>query len=123
MNEVEYERMQEQSETGRALLQELGEYFGCGPELSRIKRSIYKHTDCGAWLEIDDTGLHIGSIVEGSDAYVETSPLTWGEYLNMEPGALRAWLNQTIAYVEGEAAALWHEANDEPWQPFPVPQD
>lgn len=36
--------------------------------LDHLARSVYKYTDCGAWIMWDDTGFTIGSIVEGSDA-------------------------------------------------------
>ena len=39
----------------------------------QLKHAIYKYTDCGAWIDWDDTSVTIGSIVEGSDAeFLET---------------------------------------------------
>ncbi len=111
MNEVEYESSRELPEAGRALIQELGEYFGCEPELEHIQRRIYKDTSCGAWLEVDAEGLHVGSIVEGVDWDTPTHTLTPGEYLAMEEGDLERWLDRNIEEVEVEAQEIWDETH------------
>ena len=47
-------------------IEEYASYLGI--PVDSLKRSIYKYTDCGAWIDWDDNRVTIGSIVEGSDA-------------------------------------------------------
>lgn len=74
-----------------------------------IKRNVYNYTDCGAWIAIDEGGIRLGSIVEGSDVEIEADylayPFTEAQY------------RQAEAWVEAEAEAAWNEANPEvDWQ-------
>jgi hypothetical protein len=41
--------------------------FDCDAR-KEMGQMIYGETECGAWIEFDDNGFSIGSIVEGSDA-------------------------------------------------------
>jgi len=112
MNEVEYDASREMAETGRAMMEELAEYF-CEfpPDVARFSRRLYKSTDCGAWLALDEDGLKVGSIVEGADVDCETHLLTWGEYMDMDEGDLAKWLDRHVGEIEAEAAVLWDEWN------------
>ena len=90
---------------------ELADYVGESADGSiaeveaRISRAVYEGTDCGARAWVSETEARLGSIVEGSEAEVNTDPLTF-------PFDSKTW-DMTIDYIEGEASALWHEANDE----------
>lgn len=117
-------------------LEDLADWLGCDDtSVARLNRSIYKGTDCGASISIygtmqDDVGTHwhalhngyrdpypagfkaqaftIQTIVEGSDATVDSDSFTLGE---VTVGDVEDWVD----YMEGEATRLWDEANgDEP---------
>lgn len=73
----------------------------------RLKKAIYKGTDCGAWLDFSDTSVKVGSIVEGTDAetnvYELQYPFTLADF----------W--QAAQAVEDEADEIWNDlyADDE----------
>jgi hypothetical protein len=133
MNEVEYERMQEQiaeGEHANACLDAILSDNGSDMTLPALYRSIYKYTECGPWLSVrtwDDRKFHcgdlhkvdkdevryllVGSIVEGSDAAVCAD---WIDLVECEsPEAAVALFNRTVEWVNDEACALWEEANAE----------
>ena len=133
MNEVEYERMQEQiaeGEHANACLDAILSDNGSDMTLPALYRSIYKYTECGPWLsvrtwdnrtfhcdqlhEVDQTEVRyllVGSIVEDSDAEVCAD---WIDLLECEtPDAAVELFNRTVEWVNDEACALWEEANAE----------
>jgi len=59
-----------------------------------ISRRIYKDYDCGPWIHFEDTGVTLGSIVEGCDY-----------------GATPVTLNYPFSYEEFDVTL--HEINDE----------
>jgi hypothetical protein len=69
----------------------------------RIKRSVYKGTRCGAWIDFSDEGVVVGSIVEGvdygTDSHVLNYPFDndkfWGK----------------LTEVEDEAEAIWNDTH------------
>lgn len=65
----------------------------------RIKRDIYKMTECGAWFKSDPFCISIGSIDEGVDAETVTQVLTYPFDLDEFWGALKL--------VEIEADEIW----------------
>jgi len=69
----------------------------------QFKRRLYKHTDCGAWVEFKPYGVHVGSIVEGCDFGTRS-------YILRYPFTETAW-GRRIDLVEREATALWEWAN------------
>lgn len=79
--------------------------YECDVEL--LNRCVYKYTDCGAWIEWDDSGIRLGSIVEGSDDGV-------GPFNLRFPFTKKAYWN-TLQRIEDDAAAAWAEANDD-WE-------
>jgi hypothetical protein len=107
-------------------LRELCDYFGADTPAG-LNRRIYKDTACGASLSLllsDDTWLHNGdqrlrsldvetpitgftiqTIVEGSDATVDSDTFV----LPVRQSEVKHW----IADMEAEADRLWHEANDD----------
>ena len=55
----------------------LDETFG-REGLEGWKKSVYKGTDCGAWLDLTDSDtILMGSIVEGADECAQTHELTF----------------------------------------------
>ena len=104
-------------------LKELCEYFGADSP-QRLNRRIYKDTDCGASISVETpdgtwhhngedwsgiteiTGFTIQTIVEGSDAEVNSDTFA----LPVTHAEVEHWMSD----MEDEADRLWHEANDEP---------
>ena len=133
MNEVQYERMQEQiaeGEHANACLDAILSDNGSDMTLPALYRSIYKYTPCGPWLsvrtwdnrtfhcgklhEVDQTEVRyllVGSIVEGSDAEVCADPIDLVECDSPEHAI--ALFNQTVEWVNDETCALWNDANAE----------
>lgn len=109
MNEMEYESMQEDAKMGKALVALLADKYGCEPEAKRIDRCVYKNTDCGAWIIFTETGVRLGSIVEGSDAEVPPIdvPYTGNDEIFL------AAFDAAIATIEETASEMWDEANAE----------
>lgn len=99
----------------KTILKELGDYFSCEPDLDKIKRSLYKNTACGAWIEVeecDERGpiISMGSIIEGLDCGVVTSPYIPSEE---EDQTLEEYLDMTIEYIEGEVDSRLAEVEEE----------
>ncbi len=70
------------------------------------KRHLFKWaTECGAWINFEETGVRIGSIVEGSDTGTASYRL---EY----PFSSKAFYER-IEAIEKEADAVWEWANTE----------
>ena len=80
--------------------------------VERLKRDVYKYTECGAWIDWDDEEVRIGSIVEGSDAEV-------GPYHLPFPFTMQDY-ERTMQTVEYEADIYWHEANGDPEEDDPA---
>ena len=78
---------------------------GNGPNdcRKRVADTIYENTSCGAWLEFNEGGITVGSIVEGCDFGTATYPLHYP--------FKSADLQARIDAVEKEAGALWDWAN------------
>ena len=50
----------------------------CSEEsFNQVKRNTYKYTDCGAWIDEDENGITVGSIVEGADYGTSTHVLIY----------------------------------------------
>ena len=79
--------------------------FFCAENEARAERNLYKNTACGAWIEFNDTGIVIGSIVEGLEFGTATYPLHYAD------GFTDADIEARIDAVEREADALWDWAN------------
>jgi hypothetical protein len=76
----------------------------CAEDIEQAKRNVYKYTDCGAWIEFNEDGIVIGSIVEGCDFgtadYHLNYPFTEERYSNC------------IEAIEKEASLVWDWANE-----------
>lgn len=74
-----------------------------GTTVDRLKRDVYKCTECGAWISWDDKYVTVGSIVEGSDAEFSNTfsfPFDTDSY--------DSWIDELEILVD----EAWHEAND-----------
>lgn len=63
-----YIRDEENAAYGRFLVETIANLYGCDETAEAVNRAVYKNTDCGAWINFDETGIVVGTIVEGSDA-------------------------------------------------------
>ena len=94
-------------------IDDLCELFGLerleGPE--RLKKAIYKYTDCGAWVEFlpENKGIKMGSIVEGSDVEIPGRDLLF-------PFTEDDW-DEFVGTLEEEADHEWRMANEDIWTP------
>lgn len=135
MNEMDYERMQEDAAMGQAIAANLKVILDdWGVEnVQQLDRTIYKGTECGAHLSVqlhDGTWRHsgnldgidngnvqallLGSIVEGSDADVTADPINLLKYMDEgDEQRLIADFDKTLDWVVDEACRLWDEANNE----------
>jgi len=133
MTENEYFRWQDDMEMGGRILANLEAILsdnGSEMSVSALDRSLYKYTECGAHLSVqlhDGTWRHsgnllgikngdvrqllVGSIVEGSDAEVCAEPIDLIDY--EDPDKAVEVFNKTVGWVNDEACALWHEANQD----------
>jgi len=87
----------------------LDETFG-REGLSGWQKSVYKGTDCGAWLEvIDENEIRMGSIVEGADECAETHTLT------MPFTEQEVW--NALEAIEKDCDRIWKETHgcDDCW--------
>jgi hypothetical protein len=73
--------------------------------VERAKRNVYKYTDCGAWIEFEEGGIKIGSIVEGCD----TGTIIY----NLEYPFSNELYDKCMEAIEEEADQLWEWANSE----------
>lgn len=82
------------------------EYLGCSTEATeqQIDWMIYKGTDCGAWFKFTETGVQIGSIVEGSDA-------TFDDVLNY-PFTVEQF-GELVDAINAQACDAWQEVRRE----------
>lgn len=79
---------------------DLAEYLGANEPTERaMSRRLYKATSCGAWLTLSETGITVGSIVEGVDQTTATHALTF-PFEATE-------LDDVIADVENEVQQIW----------------
>jgi len=71
---------------------------------SWIKRGVYKYTDCGAWIEFNEEGVKIGSIVEGSDEGADSIDLSWKE--------IPVKFTFSLQVIEDQCDLIWQWANE-----------
>lgn len=77
-------------------------------------RSVYRNTECGAWVGSTSVGsvqleLRVGSIIEGSDATTKT------HRINMTIGGAADRFDRAVQEVEEEARQLFEQGNREGW--------
>jgi len=87
-------------------INDLAELLGCEPNQDHLSHRVFKDTDCGAWIEVKENGVQLGTIVEGSDAEIKATFLTY-------PFTDEAYY-EAIEYLENEAEREWNLANGEP---------
>ena len=70
---------------------------------SCIKRGVHKYTDCGAWIEFNEGGVKLGSVVEGSDFGANSIDLNWKE--------IPAKFTSSLDLIEEQCDLIWQWAN------------
>jgi len=78
-------------------------------------KSVYKGTDCGAWIRVEHDTVELGSIVEGSDVEAGPTSLEWPFTADQFWGALQE--------VESEAAFYWDRDNSRDYKIIFTPQN
>tara|TARA_R100000005_G_C4905597_1_gene145670 strand:- start:404 stop:682 length:279 start_codon:yes stop_codon:yes gene_type:complete len=68
-------------------------------DFSQVQKNTFKFTECGAYIEEDEDGIAIGSIIEGSD--LETSKT----FLRYPFEIQEFW--DALEATEKEAQQLW----------------
>lgn len=71
--------------------------------ISKIKKAIYKGTDCGAWVNFESDGVEVGSIVEGVDEGTETFTLKYPFEIK------KFW--EALDEIEKDANRIWKETH------------
>lgn len=80
------------------------EFFSAENE-EEAKRNCYRYTDCGAYLEFDENGIVLGSIIEGCDFGTNEYNLNYADDFTSKE------IQECIDNIEIEASALWDWAN------------
>lgn len=98
----------------QVILQELADYFHCEPEIKSISDALFKSTECGAWIsleECDERGpiVKMGSIIEGQCGEVNVDPYIPSE----DDMTTEQYLDMTIPYIEGEVDRIIAEEENE----------
>lgn len=115
MDEIDLFRMQENEAFGAWLIEAIGRPLGIGGAnaAKRIDKAIYKGTECGAWVQFDEHGIIVGSIVEGSDA--EFSKRVNLEGIDFDTEGAEEELNrrfyEAIDEINDLAVDHWNEIN------------
>jgi len=104
-----YEHGEEQRAMGEDLTDRVAVYFGLekGCPVHRIQKALFKGTACGAWIQFTESGLAVGSIVEGSDIDCESHYFDWTGEEDVE-----SFLSKALDEIELEADILWRERNE-----------
>ena len=84
---------------------EVLDFFSAKTE-DQAKKNLYKATSCGAFIEFEENGIVLGSIVEGSDEGTTTFNLAYADIT-------KDCLENIIGIIEREADAIWKWANEE----------
>ena len=84
-------------------IKQLEEAIECGE--GRIKRTIYKYTKCGAWVDLEQHGwIRLGSIVEGVDECTDVHELKFGNFTMND-----FW--SAIEEIENQANEIWNRTH------------
>lgn len=82
------------------------QYFGLDVAHHHVmKKALYRDTNCGAWIEFEDAGIKVGSIVEGLDFGTNIYPLSY-PFTSED-------LEKRVQAIEAEAHALWVWCNED----------
>lgn len=133
MNEVQYERMQENIGMGQHILSCVEAIIadnGAGDSIADVYRSTYKYTDCGPYTSVrlhtgeqvncgeladvmnrDIAAILVGSIVEGSDVEITADWIELAECDTPEEAVSK--FNAAVAWVNDEATTEWQLANQD----------
>ncbi len=72
-------------------------------DASGIRRGVYKYTDCGAWIEFNEDGVKLGSIVEGSEHGADSIDLSWKD--------IPTKFTSSLQVIEDQCDLIWQWAN------------
>jgi len=71
----------------------------------RMKKSVFKYTECGCIFNSDEIGVFLSGYAEGSDAELPGHSLDWGFTMDE--------YNDALDQADAEGVEAWYEANDE----------
>lgn len=113
-----YERGQESAAWGQFLVESIARWCGLSGDedrlASRIDRAIYKSTNCGAWVRFDETGIVVGTIVEGSDAeHSERIDLSGLDYGDADEKILHERFGEAVQRCEDFAEEHFEKESDD----------
>lgn len=91
------------NETVICSIEDLCDYLDTTPD--RIKRDMYKNTNCGMPIYWDENGVALVGYVEGADCDGPSATLLF-------PFVAKEF-QKTVQYLEDEAEEMWHMWNDE----------
>ncbi len=83
-------------------IRDLADTIGCSPR--RIRKELFRATECGVTFDETDNGITIAGFAEGSQGECVAHKLDYP----FEPFTF--W--DTVALADGEGNDAWHEAND-----------
>ena len=69
--------------------------------IEQLQKTIFKATECGAWVDVTAEGVQVGSIVEGDDAEVTA------DLLRFPFGENDFW--RTLKEVDELACGIWND--------------
>lgn len=99
---------------GMFLIEAIAEPLGLPLDTRAIDRAVYKGTECGAWVSFDETGILVGSIVEGSEAeFSERIDLNGIDISDEGAAELNRRFWAAIERINEAACEAWQEANQE----------
>ena len=112
MDEIDYEQQESDASMGQACIMAIAKSIGCKPDQKVIERAIYNGTICGAWVEFTETGVMVGSIVEGSCADTKTYNIEYPGDIGDEDAGFVSSFWKALDEVEYQASCMWEEANN-----------
>ena len=101
------------------LLKWVLKYFEEAEGFEEAESRLYKDTECGAWMKLDDTVdggpvLSLGSIVEGCEATTETHSYIYLER-EEEYEHFEVWMKNTIQAIEDEVDEIRNDPDLYDW--------
>ena len=70
-----------------------------------IATTVYKYTNCGAWVDLDQFGLiRMGSIVEGVDEGTDVEELEFGKFTLED-------FHKALDSIEWQASEIWNRTH------------
>jgi len=70
----------------------------------RMKKSVFKYTECGCTFDADERGVSVAGYAEGSDAELPRHILSWGFTIEQ--------FNYALNEADAEGVEEWELANE-----------